>query len=331
MFLRYLGRIVVALVTLSTLAIGGSGTAGAFQDDDECRRCTRGETGPSADSLFATWTGSGPGRTGGNKSNCSYQWVSFAAGPGDYNPDGFQTGGDVGPFLVGAEGDQVLIVILRWSCSDVDLSGCDRLETVRGDWTSGDPHRVRYDCDGDGFADGEEGIAVNELADVEGLLVGAFDALPWPDMEIMTTPEEEGKVISGFDIPLRLEGPATFETEIIADASENGVVVTATATAELVTWDTGDINAFFGFGEEDTVECDTFGEPQLEANPCTVYWRSSSAGQPGDRVTLQSVVSYTIDYEINVPGIDVGEDAFELIFERPDFPVAEWQAINVFG
>ena len=40
---------------------------------------------------------------------------------------------------------------------------------------------------------------------------------------------------------------------------------------------------------------------------------------------------YDIEYEINVPGIDVGDDNFELEFERPDFPVAEWQAINVAG
>ena len=75
-----------------------------------------------------------------------------------------------------------------------------------------------------------------------------------------------------------------------------------------------------GWHLEDVVECESFGEAQLEGNQCTVRWRSSSAGQPGDRVTLEATVFYDIVYEINVPGIDVGVDTFELVFERPNFP-----------
>lgn len=322
-----LGRVFCALFLV--IAVWATGPLPAGAQDDVCRQgCTTGgAVGPSEASLVAWWNASGPGGASGNGSNCSYWWVRIT-GPTPFAGESAE--GDVGPWLVtGTDGGERLLVILRWACSDVDLSTCTQVGVTTGNWAQEEAHRTQYDCDGDGIADAEGGIVAQELADVDALRNGAFDSLPWPDMEIVTTPEEEGKVISGFDIPLRLEGPATFETQVIADAGQNGVVVTATASAELVTWDTGDINAFFGYGEDDVVKCDTFGEPQLEANPCTVYWRSSSAGQPGDRVTLQSVVLYTIEYQINVPGINVGEDIHELVFERPNFPVAEWQAINV--
>lgn len=190
---------------------------------------------------------------------------------------------------------------------------------------------VVWDCDGDGLTDGP-GVFV-ELADLNALALAARDEIPWPELEIMTTPEEEGKVISGFDIPLRLIGPADFETTFEASADDNGVIVTATGTAELVTWDTGAINAFFGHPEEDAIECDTFGEFEIEDNPCTVYWRTSSAGQPGNRVTLTATILYDVEYTTNLaPGaFAIGPPEFELVFDRPDFPVAEWQAINVAG
>ena len=111
-----------------------------------------------------------------------------------------------------------------------------------------------------------------------------------------------------------------------AEAEENGLVVTAIGTAEVVTWEGGQINSTFG--GEDLVECDTFGEAAYDGNPCTITWRSSSAGQLGDRITLVSVVSHSVEYETNLAGITaMGTEEFELAFERPDFPVAEVHAL----
>lgn len=326
MFFRFVSSAVVGLVVAAFLFVAPS-PAAAFQQD--CGRACSGRTGPSSDSLVSTWTGTGAGPTSESSgtSNCSYRWVSLTSEPGSFDASGVSSDGDVGPVLVGSGDDLKLLVILQWTCSDYDISTCERVGVVDGQWTNFEPHRTLYDCDGDGVADSQLGLVVNELADVDALIGSAFDEIPWPELEVMTTPEAEGAVISGFDIPLRLVGDGAFDAAVVADASENGVAVTATATARTVIWDTGEINASLGYPEEDVVECESFGEAQLEGNHCTVRWRSSSAGQPGDRVTLEATVLYDIVYEINVPGIDVGVDTFELVFERPNFPVAEWQAI----
>ena len=310
-------------LTIAILLFGVAGwpalPAGA---QDGCGRfCGPGieggaDAGPTGVSAFISGDGStGIGRRGG-RSDCQF-WRLPASGIRGVLE------GSTGPYQLD---DGTVFVWIAWQCTE-GQDGCDTVGSNSGTGIDfGDPERLYVDCDGDGVADGQIGNVVTEIANTDDLALIAFDGMPWPEMEIESVPKEEGDVISGFPIGLRLDGPATFETIVEAEAEDNGLVVTAFATAQLVTWEGGSINS--AWGGEDIVECDTFGEAFYDGNPCTITWRSSSAGQPGDRITLISLVDYELEYETNVVGIVAeGPAEYELVFERPDFPVAEVHAL----
>ena len=238
-----------------------------------------------------------------------------------------------------------MFVWVFWECSDfADPSSCPILEATGTQTVAGnlDARRTQRDCDGDGVADTELGNIVNEIGNTEDLAALAFEAVPWPELEIQTFPDTEVSIISGFEIPLLLEDGAgtTFETEFEADAEDNGLIVTATGTARVVGWDQSPINDQFGYGDDRFFDCETFGEAfmpsEIIANPCVARWRGSSSGQVDNegnqhRISIVAVVVYDIEYETNLAGIDVlfGEPEFELEIERNNVPVAEIQVLHV--
>ncbi len=291
------------------------------QDGHECttRACEHNggaDAGPDGVSAFISGDGSSGIRAHGGES-CTY-WRLPISGVVETI-----SGAETGPYQLD---DGTVFIWIAWQCN-ADGNDCRTVGANDGSGVDfGDPKRIYLDCDGDGIADGQIGNVVTEIGNTDDLALAALDGMPWPEMEIVTVPEQEGDVISGFPIGLRLDGPATFETIVEAEAEENGLVVTAFATAELVTWEGGTINS--DRGGEDLVECESFGEAFYDANPCTITWKSSSAGQPGDRITLVSVVRYAVEYETNVVGIvATGPEEYELLFERADFPVAEVHAL----
>ena len=228
---------------------------------------------------------------------------------------------------------------VEWRCADE--ASCDQFGSS-GQSGTFEGFRGSLDCDGDGVADGAFGNILAEIGNTEVLAALAFDTVPWPDLEIDTFPDTEVSIISGFEIPLLLDDAAgtTFETTFEADAEDNGLIVTATGTATVVNWDQSPINAQFGYPSEQFFECDTFGEAfipnEIVANPCVARWRGSSSGQTDNngtahRISLQAVVVYDIEYETNLPGIDVlfGADEFELEIERNGVPVNEVQVLHV--
>ena len=360
-----LGRfkyIAFAFALATVLAIATDSQPAAAQD---CDRCGGGRTGGG----FVSENGVGA-RVGGDgnivptSSGASSNCVFWAVEVGD-----FFGAVDVGP-EDGPSGNNYIqlddgrvVSWIAWQCFDpgVSASDCVRISTQnRGgglitdeDFDFFDTRFARsFDCPSgvddegnpifDGIPDGQLGDQIVELGDPNLLAIFALDNVPWPGLEILTYPEDERSIVSGFEVPLLLDDGAgtDFTTTFAADASDNGLVVTATGTARVVEWDQSAINAQFGFGSEQFFECDTFGEAfiptSIAPNPCVARWRGSSSGQTDNigtpnRISLEAVVVYDITYETNLPGVDVtfGDVEFELVIERNAVPVNEVQVLHI--
>ena len=322
---------LAVLLVVSTLA-ADPGTAAAQDDCGQfCETSGGASAGPDGVSSRINGDGSIGIAPRNGQSNCSYARIPISG----VSPDA--EGSDVGgPYQLD---DGTVFVWVEWRCADE--ASCDPFNSS-GTHGTFDGFRSSLDCDGDGIADGAFGDILAEIGNTEALAAIAFDTVPWPDLEIDTFPDTEVSIISGFEIPLLLDDGAgtTFTTTFEADADDNGLIVTATGTARTVEWDTSPINAQFGYGHEQFFECDTFGEAfmpsEITANPCVVRWRGSSSGQVDNegtqhRVSLEAVVVYDIEYETNLPGIDVlfGAPEFDLEIERNGVPVNEIQVVHV--
>ena len=338
---RELSCLTLALAVITATVALRPAVASA---QDGCGRgCAgAGEASTGPDGLTARLgTGGQPVYTSsGDVSNCVFS-------VGDPQANGVLPGVAIGStdFGVFQIQDGTVFVWVFWECSDFeDPSSCELLESTGSQTVANnlDARRSQRDCDGDGVADTEVGDILNEIGNTEDLAALAFETIPWPELEILTYPEDERSIISGFEIPLLLTDGAgtTFESEFVAAAEDSGLIVTATATARVVEWDTSPINAQFGFGNEQFFACDNFGEAALPSeiagSPCSVRWRGSSSGQVDNagtahRISLLSSVVYDIEYETNLAAIDVvlGEEECALEIECDGVPVSEIQVLHV--
>lgn len=331
----------------------------------DCDRC-----GEGSGSGFVSADGVGARVGGGNNivptssgasSNCVFWAVevdSFFGGGTVLDPEDERSNNNYIQLTDGR-----VVSWIAWQCFDpgVSVSDCVRIDTQnRGGGVITDEDfdffntrfAQSFDCpsgfddDGnpifDGVPDGQLGDQIVELGDPNLLAIFALDNVPWPALEIVTYPEDERSIISGFEIPLLLDDGAgtDFTTTFSADASDNGLVVTATGTARTVEWDQSPINNQFGYASEQFFECDTFGEAfipsEIVANPCVARWRGSSSGQVdnvgnANRISLEATVIYDIEYTTNLPGVAVtlGDAEFPLEIERNNVPVNEIQVLHV--
>ena len=171
-------------------------------------------------------------------------------------------------------------------------------------------------------------------ANLDALAAEAYDAEIWHQVEVVTGPDPV--VVSGLPVAFSLQGdPRPFEMTLVASATAAGVEVTANANAVIVEWQAGSINS--RFGGDDFLLCENFGDLGFEwpvDTPCHFTWLSSSATEPGGRITMVATIEYEIVYTTNLPasvtaGIDFGDPDHFHVIERADYAVSEAQSVIV--
>ena len=191
---------------------------------------------------------------------------------------------------------------------------------------------IRTTCDGVlvDFAYYELGPPV---ADIEALAAEALANEVWHQVEVVTGPDPV--VVSGLPVAFSLQGDPRgfgFDADLVATAEAAGVEVTATASAVNVEWHAGSINS--RYGGPDFVDCDNFGDLSFEFpvdTPCHFTWLSSSALEPGGRITMIATIEYQIVYTTNLPpaiGVPVfGVPVWFHVIERPGYAVSEAHSV----